>query len=110
MDKCWYLDTPVEEVLLRHVLDGEALSPSLAEHLHGCNACQQQLEHYQYAQRFLLARMYRSQCPASMTLGSYCLQMLPPAEMERVDHHILTCPLCLHEVCAMYQELEPSNT
>jgi hypothetical protein len=105
MKNCLCSAAPKDDELLRYVLDGEALSTQATEHMKVCHICQQRLEHYCYAQRFLQAQLYRSQCPGMTTLGSYCLRLLPADEMYNLEQHIARCPLCQSEVADTYQAL-----
>ena len=105
MKDCLCSVAPNDDELLRYVLNGEALSTQAAEHMKVCHICQQRLEHYCYAQRFLQAQLYRSQCPGMTTLGSYCLRLLPADEMYTLEQHIARCPLCQSEVADTCQAL-----
>jgi hypothetical protein len=105
MKDCLCSVAPNDDELLRYVLNGKVLSTNATEHMKSCRICQQRLEHYYYAQRFLVAQLYRSQCPALTTLGSYCLRLLPADEMYTLEQHIACCPLCQFEVADTYRVL-----
>jgi hypothetical protein len=94
------LDTmvPSDEEFLKHVLDGEPLAGEAREHLKHCSICQRRLARYEHAEGYLIAKLYRSECPSAMQLNLYCASMLAADEAERVARHIVYCPLCFNEV------------
>jgi hypothetical protein len=95
---CLHSTAPSDEEFLRHVLDGEPLAGEAKEHLKDCSICQRRLARYEYVEGYLIAKLYRSQCPSAMQLNLYCASMLAADEAERVAGHIGYCPLCFHEV------------
>jgi len=104
---------PSDEEFLRHVLDGEPLAGKAKEHLRLCSICQRRLARYKHAEEYLIAKLYRSECPSAMQLNLYCASMLAADEAERVARHIEYCPLCSNEVKGiqdMLVEFEPFPT
>ena len=95
---CLHSMAPSDEEFLRHVLDGEPLAGNAEEHLKDCSICQRRLARYEHAEEYLIAKLYRSECPSAMQLNLYCASMLAADEAERVARHIGYCPLCLNEV------------
>ena len=78
--------------------DGEPLSPEAKQHFDGCPDCQYQVDYAQQTMASLISRLYRSQCPSSVTLSEYCLpNILTEAEQRQVDNHLAHCPLCYAE-------------
>lgn len=107
---CLYSMAPSDEEFLRHVLDGEPLAREAKEHLKQCSICQRRLASYEHVEEYLIARLYRSECPGAMQLNLYCAHMLAVDEAERVAWHVEYCPLCFNEVKeiqAMLAEFEP---
>lgn len=102
---CLCLVAPKDEDLLRYALDGEALSLLATEHLASCPVCQQRLNRYATANDFLLAHLYRCQCPDMTTLSHYCAKMLSAHEEEKVREHIQMCPLCTVSVAETHRFL-----
>src|SRR5689334_5976193 len=107
---CLHSMAPSDEEFLRYVLDGEPLVGKAKEHLRGCSICQRRLARYEHAEAYLIAKLYRSQCPSAMQLNLYCASMLAADEAERVARHVGYCPLCFDEVKEtqkMLAEFEP---
>ncbi len=110
---CLHSMAPSDEEFLRHVLDGEPLAGKAKEHLRLCSICQRRLARYKHAEEYLIAKLYRSECPSAMQLNLYCASMLAADEAERVARHIEYCPLCSNEVKGiqdMLVEFEPFPT
>jgi hypothetical protein len=110
---CLHAMAPSEEEFLRYVLDGEPLSGEAREHLEQCSVCRRRLSRYEHVEEYLIAKLYRSECPSAMQLNLYCASMLIADEAESVAEHIEYCPLCLNEVRAiqrMLAEFEPLPT
>jgi hypothetical protein len=95
---CLHSMAPSEEEFLRYVLDGEPLSGGAKEHLKHCSICQRRLARYEHAEEYLVAKLYRSECPSAMQLNLYCASLLSADEAERVASHIKYCPLCCNEM------------
>ena len=89
---------PIDEELLRYALDNDVLATEVQEHLEQCGICQQRLAVYQRTNNFLLAKLYRSRCPAVTTLGHYCAELLPANQAISITEHLTVCPLCAAEV------------
>lgn len=88
------------EELLAFALDKEPLSDYARQHLDSCFLCQQQVSCSQKTSAYLVSRLYRSQCPSTVTLSYYCLPgALSNEEHRQVTRHLANCPLCLAE-CA----------
>lgn len=105
MTQCQRPLAPSDEELLRHALDGETLSIVTKEHLEHCTFCQQRLESYASTNKFVLAHLYRSQCPDSTILSYYCMGTLSGDRAVYVADHLKICPLCTNEVADMHQLL-----
>jgi hypothetical protein len=95
---CLHSMAPSDEEILRHVLDGEPLAGEAGEHLKYCSICQRRLARYEHAEEYLIARLYRSECPNAMELNLFCANMLAGDEAGRVARHIEYCPLCRQEM------------
>ncbi len=85
------------EFELMAYLEGEA-RPDVVGHLVSCPHCQNRLEALAGEQALLKARLFRSQCPAPITLGEYQLDKLPQAERLAIASHIHDCPHCRAEI------------
>jgi hypothetical protein len=98
------------EELQAFSLDGEPLSPAARQHLDSCPDCQQQVACLQQTTVYLVARLYRSQCPSASTLSYYCLpNALSEKEQRQVTNHLANCPLCLAEFAETRQFLNPTG-
>jgi hypothetical protein len=95
---CLHSMAPDDEELVRLALDEQPLHSGAKEHLEQCAICQQRLAHYKRTNAFLLARLYRSQCPDATGLNHYCAGMLPADEAIGIAYHLQLCPLCANEV------------
>ncbi len=110
MMDCFNSVAPSDEELLRLALDEEPLQTGAQEHLKYCSICQQRLARYQQTNDYLLAKLYRSQCPTPTRLNLYCAGLLPDEEMTGIAHHIAECPLCTREaidIRRILAEFEP---
>ncbi|MBE3561443.1 MAG: hypothetical protein IMW89_19815 [Ktedonobacteraceae bacterium] len=97
---------PDEEVLIRHVLDGQPFSREKEAHLVHCIVCQRRLTRYKRLESWLVARLYRSCCPTTIRLNLYCAALLPAEESSEIAKHITCCPLCAGEVNAIRSILQ----
>jgi hypothetical protein len=97
---------PSDEELLRLALDEVPLQAGAQEHLDHCSICQQRLARYQQTNGYLLAKLYRSQCPTSTRLNLYCASLMPDEEMTEITYHLAACPLCTHEVIDIRRVLD----
>jgi hypothetical protein len=95
---CLHSMAPSDEEILRYVLDGEPLAGEAGEHIKSCSICQHRLACYAHTEKYLIARLYRSECPSAMELNLFCASMLAPDEAEYVAGHIEYCPLCRQEM------------
>ena len=87
-----------DEELISLALDGEALSEEANNHLQQCETCKQRLASYKQDNAYLLAHLYRSQCPSGEKLSLYCDDLLPAGERVSIASHVKDCPLCATEV------------
>lgn len=97
MMNCTNSLAPDDEELLRYSLDDDPLSEEARLHLAQCQICQQRLANYQQTHSFLLAHLYRRQCPDGTQLSLYCAGLLPMDEQIHIATHLLSCPLCAAE-------------
>lgn len=98
------------EELQAFVLDEEPLSATARRHLADCPDCQQQVARSRQMAAYLVARLYRSQCPTATTLSYYCLpNALTEEEQRQVTSHLANCPLCLAEFADTRQCLNTSE-
>jgi len=67
-------------------------------HVEQCERCQRDLMNYKQVNRALLSSLYRKECPESMTLSAYAVNMLPRDEQLLIQLHLRVCPLCTAEV------------
>lgn len=95
-----------EEKLIGFALDGEALPEDAQHHLEHCARCQQRIAHYQKSHDALVARFYRSQCPAGTDLSLYTMGLLRQKERQRIANHLVDCPLCSIEVEKTYSFIQ----
>jgi len=102
-----------EAQLLAHG-DGTA-DPTVVEHLQGCAYCRARAERLAQLNRSLGAALYRLDCPSSIELGEYHLDLLLPERQHAVRSHLHTCPHCARELRqlavfaeALAPDLEPS--
>lgn len=110
MDSCMNSMAPDDEELLRHVLDEDPLSTEVQEHLANCSICQQRLADYAQTNRFLLSKLYRTQCPSATQLNFYCASgILSIDETLRIAEHLKECPLCYAEVADIRAILRDFN-
>lgn len=78
-------------------VDGEA-DPATAEEIRGNPAWAAEAVDYATLQGQLQQRLYRFDCPSSMTLGDYELGLLAPEERTQVAAHATECPRCMTEL------------
>lgn len=98
MIDCLHSMAPDDELLLSHALDGVPLPAREKEHVAQCSACQRRLAKYKRANQFLIAQLYRSQCPSATRLSQYCAGLVPGDEVMSIARHLEQCPLCSKEV------------
>ncbi len=87
-----------DEELIQVALEGETLLEEKRKHLEQCKLCQQQTNSFKGMNVILLSFLYRSQCPTSMQVSSYCADLLSEGERFVVAAHMRKCPLCATEV------------
>lgn len=86
-----------KELVLLVFGEGE-LAPEVVRHLHACMICQQRLRQFRQLYLYLLAKLYRSQCPDGLHISLYCADLLEKQEKEQIEAHLRECPLCAEEV------------
>lgn len=59
-------------------------------------------------QSHLEARLYRSNCPDSLTLGEYYFENLSSDAKEWIKKHLQECPYCTQEIAELAEFLKPS--
>jgi hypothetical protein len=104
----------LDEVQLLAHGDGTA-DPAVAEHLRGCAYCRARADELAQLTRSLGTALYRLDCPTSIELGEYHLELLPPERRLALRSHLHACPHCARElrqlrgfVEALAPDLEPS--
>lgn len=89
-----------DEELLAY-LAREKVRPFVVQHLDHCQHCQQQLATYRKLEYALTSKLYRHDCPPSLVLGEYQLEMLSKEMNMAVENHLSICPLCVAEVAML---------
>src|SRR2546429_2429025 len=87
-----------DEELISLALDGETLSEEANNHLQQCETCKRRLAIYKQDNAYLLAHLYRSQCPSGEKLSLYCDDLLPAGGRVRTTTHAKKWPPCATEV------------
>ena len=78
-------------------------------HVDHCPACRSQALRYLAVQRRLAAALLRADCPASMTLAEYAVDLLSPEERTAVTVHVFSCGRCTEELATLRRDLaEPA--
>lgn len=75
---------------------GEA-SDTVAAHVRACRACQEEAGEYSRLRAVLHAGLFRRNCPDSIVLGEYALDMLEPEQRYTVAAHLVECAFCRAE-------------
>jgi Putative zinc-finger len=107
---CLNTMAPDDEDILKYVLDEAPLSQEARAHINQCSTCQQRLASYKDINTFLLANLYRQQCPESMRLSLYCAGALSGEERTRIAAHAQICPLCAQEIADTRHFLEETES
>ena len=97
--------SPLTEQSLLEYLDGQA-PPEVVEHVAQCPFCADRAAELARFQSRLKALLYRMECPSSLALGEYALEMLPPSQASRVRAHVDRCPHCVQELAQMESFLD----
>lgn len=84
---------------------GEANSRTAA-HITACSACAAQAAAYAETDRVLQSRLFRIDCPETLTLGELALEVLPPEEALAVRSHLVHCPHCRAELTELVNTLQ----
>ncbi len=101
------LSAPVDEKALLQYLDGQAPA-QVAEHLAQCPSCTERAAELARFLSRLRKLLYRVECPSSLELGEYVLEMLPSAQAGRVQAHVAQCPHCTRELAQLERFLAVS--
>jgi hypothetical protein len=79
-------------------------SHTVRAHVARCAHCQAEAKLLARDERALLARFFRAECPASLTLVEYHHNQLAPKDKLRVAAHVRACPHCQKELSGMQAE------
>lgn len=69
-----------------------------AVHVASCPWCAAEAASYAALDRTLTVRLWRAECPATLTLGEHVLDLLDPQEALTVRAHVAVCPHCTAEL------------
>lgn len=69
-----------------------------AAHVASCPWCAAEAASYAALDRTLTARLWRAECPATLTLGEHVLDLLDPQGALAVRAHVAVCPHCTAEL------------
>ena len=95
---------PLEDAQLVSFIDGE-VDESVIVHIEQCAFCRERAELWTGQQKHLRGRLYRRDCPSSMTLGEYRLRMLPAPQLLVIAQHLRECVVCRQEVAELENTL-----
>lgn len=70
-------------------------------HIAACAACAAEAAHYMVTDQTLRARLFRTDCPATQTLGELALDLLDPPAALAVRGHLALCPHCSAELATL---------
>ena len=87
----------LEDKKLLAYLDGE-VDQEAKFHLEQCQYCLEKAKDLARVHNLLTARLYRINCPSSLELGEYQLNMLSDSQKLIVWQHLRECPHCTREV------------
>ncbi len=82
-------------------LDNGTMPPEVRKHLMHCQRCTALIQQYGHMERQLFHTLYRWNCPPSLTLGEYELDLLPAEQARIVADHIQSCERCTEEVAML---------
>ena len=85
-------------------VEGEADDVTVA-HIKECPYCAERANQWTLFQNQLRARLFRSNCPSSMELGDYHLDLLPDPQKLVVAQHVRECPHCRREMAELEEFL-----
>ncbi|MFN8489798.1 MAG: hypothetical protein U0350_19590 [Caldilineaceae bacterium] len=85
-----------DDVLLAFI-EGAATG-ELNAHIQQCAACRKRVKQLARQQNQLAAQLYRAECPSSLELGEYQLNLLPTARVATIEQHLKTCLHCVREI------------
>ena len=92
-------------VRLTKLIDGELLAylagdadATTTAHLAACPECQQRATALATQEHRLTVRLYRRDCPPSLTLSEYELGLLSATESRTIAHHLRRCLHCAKEL------------
>jgi len=89
--------TEIQEGDLLAYAEGET-SLAVQDHVQHCAHCAERVAVYSRLDRWLLAGLYRTSCPAPDTLAQWQLHLLPADEELQLAAHVRACPHCAHEL------------
>jgi hypothetical protein len=88
------------DLTLLKYIDGEANSAE-AQTIEASEELLQRSQQLASEQKMWQSALYRVECPSSIVLGEYNLQLLSHAEKSTVAGHLNTCPLCTSELAEL---------
>ncbi len=91
----------VSDAELLAYLDGEQVRPAVPEHVAQCAYCSSQVANYRRIDHQLLQKLYRWDCPSSLELGEYQLEVLSLQRRAEIASHLRSCVLCSSEVATL---------
>jgi hypothetical protein len=68
------------------------------DHLERCASCTARLDQARLAERTLVGRLYRWDCPSARQLSEYHLDLADPAEASAISRHLEGCARCSAEI------------
>ncbi len=92
-------------------IDGVATTDVVA-HVQQCTACQQRAQQLAHLQNRLVSHLYRAECPSSLELGEYHLNLLPMDRVATIEQHLTTCLHCAREIQTLQTflaDLDPAS-
>lgn len=88
------------ELALLKYLDGEA-NPADARAIEASDELMERSHQLADEQKIWSRALYRIECPSSIKLGEYNLQLLPHSEKSEIKLHVSNCPHCTSELTDM---------
>lgn len=99
---------PLSDDELSAILDG-IFDDQVQIHLENCESCTARLDKMQKLEKTLQQRLNRFECPSSVQLGEFYLQMLKADEIQRIAQHVEGCPRCQNEISTLIHFLDDSQ-
>ncbi len=78
----------------------DAASPAVTAHIRGCAVCRTRAGALARTRQKLQVELRRFECPTTLDLGEYLLDLLPAEERRRIAEHLGDCPRCKAEIDA----------